>query len=134
MTEKRGGTASNVQLFDDLFRAQVAGDQLDLLFETLQVGESAAPVLGDDLVATAVVAGVGTEWQMHVQRQRMHGQAAAAQRVKEVEGSDLVVELGRCRIRRITRANLIVTTDQVGIPANGVEHVVFPVMTAVAGF
>ena len=34
----------------------------------------------------------------------------------------------------VARAGLIVTTDQVGIPANGVEHVAFPVMTAVAGF
>lgn len=123
-----------MQLLDQLVLAQMAGDQLDFLFQALQIRLRPTTVLGDDLVAAAVVADVGAEGQMDVQRQRAGRLAAAAQGVEQIERTDLVIELGRGRVLRVARAGLIVTTDQVGIPANGVEHVAFPVMTAVAGF
>jgi len=70
MAEKRRCAAAKVQLLDDLVLAQVAGDQLDFLLETFQIGLCTCPVVGHHLVAAAVVTGVGTEWQVNVQRQR----------------------------------------------------------------
>ncbi len=70
MAEKGRCAAAKVQLLDHLVLAQVAGDQLDFFLEAFQIGLCACPVVGHHLVAAAVVARVGAEWQMDVQRQR----------------------------------------------------------------
>ncbi len=81
VAEKRRRTAAKVQLLHRLSRVEVAGDHLDFLLQALQVGLGAATVLGDHLVAGAVVADVGAERHMHVQRQWARGLAAVAQGV-----------------------------------------------------
>ena len=98
MAEKRRGTAAKVQLLDLLFGVEVAGDHLDFLLEFLQVGLGPATVLGDDLVAGAVVANVRAKRHMYIQRQRAQRLAALAQGVEQVERADLVVELHGCRV------------------------------------
>lgn len=122
MAEEGWGATAKVQLFDHLSGSEMTGDQRDLLFQAFQIGLCAAAVLGDDFVACAVMAGVCAKWQVNVQRERAVGMAAATQSVQEVEEADLVVELERSRIRGIARPGLIVATDQIGIPANDIEH------------
>src|SRR5690606_1207186 len=127
MAEEGRGAAAEMQLLDHLVWAEVAGDQRNFLFQTLKVGPRAAAVLGDDSVACTVMAGVGAKRQVNVQRERAVGMAAATQCVQGVEEADLVVELKSSRIRGIARPGLIVATDQIGIPANDVEHRAFSV-------
>ncbi|BCD89485.1 hypothetical protein PSm6_58920 [Pseudomonas solani] len=123
--EGRRATAE-VQLLDLLLRVEVAGDQFDLALELFQVGQGAAAILGDDLVAGAVVADVRAERHMHIERDRAQGLAAVAQRVKQVEGADALVELHGGRVGGVTRACGVVTADQAGVPANIVEHAGIP--------
>nr|GFD58896.1 hypothetical protein [Tanacetum cinerariifolium] len=58
-----------MQLLNHLTTVDMASDRLDLLFQSLQIDLSAAAILGDDLVAGAVVANVGAERDVHVQGQ-----------------------------------------------------------------
>ncbi len=115
-----------MQLLDALGRIQVAADQLDLLFQALQVDMGATTVLGDDFVAGAVVADVRAERHMHVQRQRSHRLAAVAQGVEQVEGTHLAGKLRRSRVRGVARPRYVVAADQVRVPTNGVEHAGVP--------
>ncbi|MNN40066.1 hypothetical protein D3C81_1541260 [compost metagenome] len=126
MAEKGRGAAAEVQLFDHLLRVEMAADQLRFPQQALQIGCAAAAVLGDDLVAAAVVADVRAERQVHVERQRAFGLGTVAQGVLEVERPDTVVELHGGGIGGVTRPGQIVATDQVGIPADGVEHAGIP--------
>ncbi|MNZ69177.1 hypothetical protein D3C78_874690 [compost metagenome] len=122
MAEKGRGAATEVQLFDFLVRVQVAGDQLDFLFQALQVGLGAAAILGDDFVAGAVVADVRAKRHVHIQRERAPGLAAVAQGVEQVERADLAVELHGGRVRGVAWSRQVITADQIGVPTNGVEH------------
>ena len=126
VAEKRRGTAAKVQLLDLLFGVEVAGDHLDFLLEFLQVGLGPATVLGDDLVAGAVVANVRAKRHMYIQRQRAQRLAALAQGVEQVERADLAVELHGGRIRRVARSGQVVAADQFWVPTNGVEHAGIP--------
>ena len=54
--EVDGHCRAEVQLLDDLTWIEVPGDHLDLLLQTLQIGQGAAAILGDHLVTSAVVA------------------------------------------------------------------------------
>lgn len=113
VAEERRGTAAKVQLFYALGGVQVAADQLDFLFQALQVGVGAAAVLGDDLVAGAVVANVRAERYVHVQRQRPQGLAAVAQGVEQVEGTHLAAELRRRGVRGVAWSRQVVTADKI---------------------
>lgn len=115
-----------MQLFNRLFRVEVAGHQLNLLLKALQVGVGATTVLGDHLVAGAVVADVRAERHMHIQRQWSHGLAAFAQGMEQVEGADLAVELYGGGVGRVARSCQVVAMNQIGIPTNGVEHAGVP--------
>ncbi|MCY1422923.1 hypothetical protein D9M71_386220 [compost metagenome] len=118
--------AAEVQLLDHLIGIEVTADQLHLAQQALQVGRAAPAVLGDDLVAGAVVADVRAERQVHVQRQSTLGLGAGAQGVQQVEGADAVVELHGGGIGGVAWPGQIVAADQVGIPADGVEHADVP--------
>ncbi|MNZ43654.1 hypothetical protein D3C78_612610 [compost metagenome] len=122
MAEESWRTAAEMQLLDTLFRVEVAGDQLDFLLQALQVGRGAATVLGDDLVAGAVVADVGAERHMHVQRQWARGSTAFAQGVEQVERAHFAVQLHGGRVGGVAWPGQIVAADQVGIPTKVVEH------------
>ncbi len=113
VAEERRGTAAKVQLFYALGGVQVAADQLDFLFQALQVGVGTAAVLGDDLVAGAVVANVRAERYVHVQRQRPQGLAAVAQGVEQVEGTHLAAELRRRGVRGVAWSRQVVTADKI---------------------
>ncbi|MNQ78217.1 hypothetical protein D3C85_931210 [compost metagenome] len=126
VAEKGRRAAAKVQLLDFLGRVEVAGDQLDFLLQPLQVGQGATTILGDDLVAGAVVANVRAERHMHVERQRAQGLAAVAQGMKQVEGADLTVKLHGRRIRGVARPRQVVAADQIRVPTNGVEHAGIP--------
>ncbi|MNE76975.1 hypothetical protein D3C80_1732500 [compost metagenome] len=114
--EEGGRAAAEVQLFNPLLWVQVAGDQLDFLLQALQVGRGAAAVLGDDFVAGAVVADVGAERHMHIQRQWAHGTTALAQGVQQVERAHFAVQLHGGRVGGVAWAGQVVAADQVGIP------------------
>ncbi|VVN48064.1 hypothetical protein PS659_06046 [Pseudomonas fluorescens] len=122
VAEKGWRAAPEVQLLDFLRGVEVTGDQLDFLFQTLQIRLRPPAILGDDLVAGAVVANVRAERHVHVQRQRTLGLAAVAQGMKQVEGADLAVELHGSRIRGVAGPRQVITADQIGVPTNGVEH------------
>ena len=122
VAEKRWRTAAEMQLLNGLLRVEVAGHQLDLLLQALQVGLGAPPVLGDHLVAGAVVANVGAERHMHIQRQWPHGLAAVTQGVEQVEGADLAVKLYGGGVGRVARPRQVVAVNQICVPTNGVEH------------
>ncbi|KWV87931.1 hypothetical protein PFLmoz3_02315 [Pseudomonas fluorescens] len=122
MAEKRWRTAAEMQLLNGLLRVEVAGHQLDLLLQALQVGLGAPPVLGDHLVAGAVVANVGAEGYMHVQRQWPHCLSAVTQGVEQVEGADLAVKLYGGGVGRVARPRQVVAVNQICVPTNGVEH------------
>ena len=64
---------------------------------------------------------------MDIQRKRPIGLPAATQGVQQIERPQLAAELERSRVGHVSRRNLIVTMDQIGIPANGVEHLTFSV-------
>jgi len=66
VAEKGRRAATEVQLLDFLCGVEVAGDQLDFLFQALQIRLRPAAILGDDLVAGAVVADGVAERNMHV--------------------------------------------------------------------
>ncbi|MNJ54510.1 hypothetical protein D3C77_499520 [compost metagenome] len=68
MAEERGGAAAEMQLLDALLRPQVAGHHGDFFFQVVQVEPGSATVLGDHFVRGAVVAKVGAEWQVQVER------------------------------------------------------------------
>jgi len=68
VAEKRRGAAAEVQLFYRLLGVEVAGYLLDFLLQAQQIGVRAATVLGDDLVAGAVVANIRAERHVHIQR------------------------------------------------------------------
>ncbi len=110
------GAAAKVQLLHTLPAVHVASHQLDFLFQALQVGGSACPVLGDDLVACAVVADVGAERHMHVQRQRAYGPPAFAQGVQQVERAHFAVQLHGGWVGGVAWPGQIVAADQVGVP------------------
>ena len=117
MAEEGWGATAEVQLLDHLFRVEVAGDQLDFLLQALQVRRGAGAVLGDDLVAGAVVADVGAERHVHVQRQGAGGAAAFTQGVEQVERTHFAVQLHGGRIGGVAWPGQIVATNQVGVPA-----------------
>jgi len=126
VTEESRRAATKVQLLDLLFWVEVTGNHLDFLLKPLQVGLCPATVFGDDLVAGAVIANVGAERHVYIQRQRAQCLAAFAQGVQQVERADLIVELHRCRIRGVARTRQIVAADQIWVPTNGVEHAGIP--------
>ncbi len=126
MAEKSRRATTEVQLLDDLTAIDMAGDHLDFLLQTLQIGLRAAPVLGDDFIAGAVVANVGAERDVHVQRQRAHGLAAFTQRVQQIERTHLIMKLQSSGVGRITRSCQIVAADEFRIPTNVVEHAGIP--------
>ena len=126
VAEKGRRAAAKVQLLDLLRRIQVAGDQLDFLFEPLQIRQGAAAILGDDLVAGAVVTNVGAERHMHIQRQWPYGLAAVAQGVQQVEGADLAGELYGGGVGGVARPREVVAMNQISVPTNGVEHAGVP--------
>ena len=67
MAEKGRRATAEMQLLDNLFRAEVAADQLDFLFQPRKVRQCPPTIFGDDFVALAVIADVRTEWQVDVQ-------------------------------------------------------------------
>jgi len=98
VAEKGRCAAAEMQLLDFLRRVEVAGDQLDFLLEPLQIRLRTPAILGNDLVAGAVVTNVRAERHMHVQRQRPLRLAAVAQGMEQVESADLTVKLHGRRI------------------------------------
>ena len=120
--EKGGRAATEMQLFHLLVGAQVAGEQGDFPLQMLQVGLRAAAVLGHHLGARAVVAGVGAERDVHIQREGAAFAPAGAQGMQQVERADSGMELRHRGVRRVARASLVVAANQFGIPADGVEH------------
>lgn len=121
-TEEGRGSATEVQLLDHLLAGEVAADDLDLADQARKVRRAAPAILGDHLVAGAVVADVGAERDVHVERQGVSGLPAVAQGVQLVERADAFVELHGGRIGGVTRAGKVVAPNQVSVPANGVEH------------
>ena len=111
MAEERRRATAKVQLLDLLMGVEVAGDLLDFLLQALQIGLCAAPVLGHDFVAGAVIANVGAERHVHIQRQRTQRLAAFSQRMQQVKRADLAVELHGCGIRGIARSGHVVTAN-----------------------
>src|SRR5690606_21063712 len=93
VAEEGGCATTEMQLLNDLVGAEMAGNHLDFLFQPLQIGQRPAPILGDDLVASAVVAGVGAERQVDIERQGARGLAAFTQRMQQIERTDVAVEL-----------------------------------------
>jgi hypothetical protein len=72
--------AAQVQLAHRLAGAQHLGVQFHLAAQVAQVGRGALVVLGDDLVAGAVVAQLLAERDVHVQRQRRGEHRRASRR------------------------------------------------------
>ncbi|MNO66943.1 hypothetical protein D3C76_577430 [compost metagenome] len=97
-------------------------DYFDLAEKTGEVGRAASAILGDDLVAGAVVADVGAEGDVYIQRQGARSPAAVAQGVQHVEGSDSFVELHSGRVGGIARACQVIAADKICVPAYVVEH------------
>ncbi|MDR6353368.1 hypothetical protein Q3H58_000039 [Pseudomonas psychrotolerans] len=120
--EKGRGAAAQVQLFHPLPSIQVPAGEGHLLAQGRKVGDAAAAVLGDDLVAGAVVADVGAEGHMQVERQRASGLAAQAQGAEQVEGADAVVELHGGGVGGVAGAGAIIAGDEVGVPGEGGCH------------
>ena len=114
--EEGRGAAAEVQLFHPLPAIQVPAGEDHLLAQGVEVGGAAAAVLGDDLVAGAVVADVGAEGHVQVERQRASGLATQAQGAEQVEGTDAVVELHGGGVGGVAGAGAIVAGDEVGVP------------------
>ena len=86
VAQEGGRAAAQVQLADDLANAQVRGVQIHLPAQVAQVGFTALVVLGDDLVAGAVVAQRLAKRDVHVKGQRKdHGGGAAAALFKRLD-------------------------------------------------
>ncbi|MNV90466.1 hypothetical protein D3C71_1848540 [compost metagenome] len=67
MAEERRGAATEVQLFDALPAVEVVVEDGHFLFQRTQIVLGATAILGDHLVAGAVVACVRAERQMHIE-------------------------------------------------------------------
>jgi hypothetical protein len=109
--------AAPVQLLDVARALQQVGDGLDLAADVADVFGRAAVILGDHLVARAVVADGVAERHVHVQRKRLVGPQAIAllQRIDVVVGGECPGETVRGRVRGVTRPVAVVLADQRGI-------------------
>ena len=96
-----------------------AADDADLAADVPDVLGAAAVVLGDDLVAGAVVADGVAERHVHVQRQRLRVHrvplVARVQRVDVVLGPEPVVKAVGGRVGRVAGAEQVVLLHQRGV-------------------
>ncbi len=97
-----------VQLRHGLPQADVLGVQIDLPAEVAQIRRGSVVVLGDDLVAGAVVAQRLTKRDVHVQGQRQAhacgARATQAQSLDVVVGTESFNKPVRSRVRGVPRA------------------------------
>lgn len=117
VAEEGGGAAAQVQLAEGLARAQVAQLQRQLLRQQGQVGGGAVVVLGDDLVAAAVVAQRFAKRDMHVHRQGLGGGRATAALLKRVQVVGLAKAVGKAvgrGIGGVARARHVKAREQLG--------------------
>ena len=111
--------AAPVQLLDGGSPLDHAADDADLAADVPDVLGAAAVVLGDDLVAGAVVADGVAERHVDVQRQRLRVQRVAlvarVQRVDVVLGPEAVVKAVGGRVGRVAGAEQVVLLHQRGV-------------------
>ncbi len=110
-----GRAAAPVQLGHQPLLEQ-QGLRLDLLLEEIEVLIGLVAVTGDHLVATAVVAELVTEGDMHVERQV--ARRILARGLDEVRITETLVELQRSGIGGVTRTAVVIFLDQGLIPHN----------------
>ena len=117
-----------MQLRDRRGRINEPAHNLDLVCEIADVFFRTAVVLGDDLVAGAVIADGVAERYVQVQRQRLHCRAGCSreQRVDELLGGEPLGETVGGGIRGIARAEPVVLLHQGGVEdelgCGGVGH------------
>ena len=116
--QERRRAAAPVQLDHRRRALDQSADDADLLLDVADVLGGVVVVLGDDLVARAVVADRVAERHVHVQRQRRRD-VARRQRVDVVGGREAVVEAVRRRIRRVARADAVVLAHQRFVEGDG---------------
>ena len=118
VAEEGGRAAAQVQLADGLAGADARHVQVHLAAQVAQVGRAAVVVLGDDLVAGAVVAQRFAERNVHVQRQRQRhgGRAGAAllQRLDVIGLAERLDEAVRRRVRGVARPGHVEFGEQFG--------------------
>ena len=125
--EERRRAAAQVQLLDLRAALDQAAHDLDLAAHVLDVLGAAPVILGDHLVARAVVADRVAERDVHVQRQRRRRPllVARVERVDVLLGGDAGVEAVGGGIRGVARAESVVllhqggVEDEVGCSGNG---------------
>ena len=119
--EERRRAAAPVKLLDDRVALDHAADDADFAADVLDVLGAAAVVLGDDLVARAVVADRVAERHVHVQRQRLRMNrvplVARMQRVDVMLGLEPVVKAVGGRVGGVAGTEQVVLLHQ-----RGVEH------------
>ncbi len=126
--EERRRAAAEVQLLDPRAAFDEAAHDLDLAADVLDVLGRAPVVLGDDLVARAVVADRVAERDVHVQRQRRGGPLVVArgERVDVVLGLDAGVKAISSGVRGVARTEPVVFLHQGGVEdevgSGGVGH------------
>ena len=121
---EKGRTApAQMQLRDHLAQTHVRGVEIDLATQVAQVLRATFMVLGDDLVAGAVVAQRLTERNVHIQRQR-HGRSEPLSPLFEcldvVGRTESLDEAVGSRIGRVTRPWHVITAQQLG--SNGTHE------------
>jgi hypothetical protein len=106
-----------VQLLDLRAALDQAADDVDLAAEVTDVLRRAPVILGDDLVAGAVVADRVAERDVHVQRQRGLRPlvVACVERVDVVLGGDAGMETVGSGIRGVARTEPVVFLHQGGV-------------------
>jgi len=115
--------AAPVQLVDEAVAVHVAGDQIHLLFQQVEVGRGARAILGDDLVAGAVVTDGVAERDVEVERQRAAKTVAARQRLAELRLAELVGELHGGGVGGVARAGGVVALDEIGVEDEVLVHI-----------
>ena len=122
MRQKRRRATTKMQLLNLLIGTYMLTDQIDFAKQALQVGLGPAAILGDDLVAGAVVADVGAERDVHIERQLALLPPAEFKGSNEIGRGDAIMELDCGGIGGVTRTGVVITSNQLRVPAYGVEH------------
>src|SRR5471032_1058180 len=109
--------AAEVQLFDLAHAGEQAALHVDFLLQVAEVGGGLGVVLGDDLVAAAVVADGVAERDVDVQRQGplAAAHAQAGHRLQELAVAEVRLEAVGRRIRGVARAGLAQLADDGGV-------------------
>jgi len=114
LLKKRGRSSPPVQLRHRGRDVEVRRDEVDLLYQPINVRRAAALVLRDHLVAAAVVTDRFAEGQVAVDRERraLRARLPRCERPEIVVGTESLAKAVRGGIRRVARTERVVLPDQ----------------------